>query len=135
MKKYTLIGPFKQILPMTGLPIKGALSDHQLIVIENGGIITEDEKIYAVSSYSELQKEAMELNAEIIPIDSEMVCLPGLIDAHTHICFGGSRANDYALRNAGKTYLAIARAGGGIWDTVIQTRNTATIELVSGIKQ
>src|SRR5690606_15712373 len=135
MKKYTLIGPFKQILPMTGLPLKGALSDHQLTLIENGGILTEDEKIYAVGPYQGLQKEAIELNAKIIPIDSDMVCLPGFIDAHTHICFGGSRTNDYALRNAGKTYLQIAKAGGGIWDTVTQTRNSGAIELVSGIEQ
>lgn len=135
MKQYTFIGPFKQILPMTGLPLKGALSDHQLILVENGGIITEDENIYAVGPYWNLQEEAMELNAEIIPIDSEMVCLPGLIDAHTHICFGGSRANDYAMRNAGKSYQEIAKSGGGIWDTVTQTRKATAIELVSNIKQ
>lgn len=135
MKQYTLIGPFKQILPMTGLPLKGALHDYRLTLIENGGIITEDEKIYAVGRYHDLLSEAKDLHAEVIPIDSEMVCLPGFIDAHTHICFGGSRANDYAMRNSGKTYLEIAETGGGIWDTVIQTRKATTLELVSGIKQ
>lgn len=135
MKQYTLIGPFKQILPMVGLPLKGSLHDHQLPRIKNGGILTEDEKIYAIGPYQDLQKEAVDLNAKIIPINSEMVCLPGLIDAHTHICFSGSRAKDYALRNAGKTYLEIAQAGGGIWDTVTQTRNAGMVDLVSGIKQ
>ncbi|HUH47800.1 MAG TPA: amidohydrolase family protein, partial [Arenibacter sp.] len=135
MNKYTFIGPFSQILPMTGLPLKGALSDHQLTPIENGGILIEDKKIYAVGPYLDLQKEAKDLNANVLPIDSKMVCLPGFIDAHTHICFGGSRAKDYALRNAGKTYQEIAKAGGGIWETVIQTRNTNMGELVSGIKQ
>jgi imidazolonepropionase len=50
------------------------------------------------------------------------VLLPGFVDCHTHICFAGSRAKDYAMRTAGKTYLEIAKAGGGIWDSVTQTR-------------
>lgn len=120
---------------MTGLSLKGALSDHRLTLIENGSIITEDEKIYAVGSYHDLEKEARALNAKYIRINSEMVCLPGFIDSHTHICYGGSRANDYALRNSGKTYLEIAEAGGGIWDTVIQTRKSNAMQLVSAIKK
>ena len=48
--------------------------------------------------------------------------LPGFVDCHTHICFAGSRAKDYAMRIQGKTYLEIAKAGGGIWDSVTQTR-------------
>lgn len=134
MNHYTLIGPFKQLLTMSGLPLKGALQDHQLSLIENGGIITKDKNIHTVGTFSDLQKEAFDLNAKIIIIDSDMVCLPGFIDAHTHICFGGSRANDYSLRNAGKSYLEIAKAGGGIWDTVVQTRKSSSANLVRGIK-
>ncbi|MEQ8422405.1 MAG: imidazolonepropionase [Arenibacter algicola] len=135
MKKYTLIGPFKQILTMTGLPLKGPLSDEQLPILENGGIIMVDDKIHAIGSYPEIQTKANHLNAQNIPIQSNMVCLPGLIDAHTHICFGGSRAKDYALRNSGKTYLEIAKAGGGIWDTVTETRKATTSSLIEGVKK
>ena len=135
MKKYTLIGPFKQILTMTGLPLKGPLSDEQLPILENGGIIMVDDKIHAIGSYPEMQTKANHLNAQNIPIQSNMVCLPGLIDAHTHICFGGSRAKDYALRNSGKTYLEIAKAGGGIWDTVTETRKATTSSLIEGVKK
>ena len=52
-----------------------------------------------------------------------------MIDVHTHICWAGTRANDYALRLAGKTYLEIAEAGGGIWSTVMKTRETSVEEL------
>ncbi|MEQ9581358.1 MAG: imidazolonepropionase, partial [Arenibacter sp.] len=135
MKNYTLIGPFKQILTMAGLPLKGALSDEQLPILENGGIILVDDKIHAIGPYLEIQAEANLLNAENIPIQSNMVCLPGLIDAHTHICFGGSRAKDYALRNSGKTYLEIAKAGGGIWDTVTETRKANKTSLIEGVKK
>jgi imidazolonepropionase len=52
-----------------------------------------------------------------------------MIDAHTHICWAGSRAKDYAMRLSGKTYLEIAAAGGGIWDTVLKTRSASATEL------
>ena len=119
---------------MAGLPLKGALSDEQLPIVENGGIIMVDEKIHAIGTYPQIQAEANGLNAENIHIKTNMVCLPGLIDAHTHICFGGSRAKDYALRNSGKTYLEIAKAGGGIWDTVTETRKATISSLIEGIK-
>ncbi len=135
MNNYSLIGPFKQLLTMSGLPLKGALQDHQLPLIQDAGVLTEDGKIYAVGPFSDLQIEARDLNARILPIEEDMVCFPGFIDAHTHICFGGSRANDYALRNAGKTYLEIAQTGGGIWDTVTQTRKSNSAQLVRGIKE
>ena len=77
MKKYTLIGPFKQILTMTGLPLKGPLSDEQLPILENGGIIMVDDKIHAIGPYPEIQTKANHLIAQNIPIQSNMVCLPG----------------------------------------------------------
>ena len=78
---------------------------------------------------------AKELGAVITTLDGNDVCLPGLVDAHTHICFGGTRANDYAMRNAGKSYLEIAKSGGGIWDTVTQTRKATQAQLIDLIIQ
>lgn len=48
--------------------------------------------------------------------------IPGLIDCHTHLAFGGWRADEFALRIQGISYLDIARQGGGILNTVRQTR-------------
>jgi len=128
MNKTKLIGPFKQIIPMTGLSLKGAISDHQLAIIENGGIIVEAGKIKAIGNFEDLAKNSEGI--EIQELKGNHTCLPGLVDSHTHICFGGSRANDYAMRNAGKSYLEIAKAGGGIWDTVTQTRKASAEELI-----
>ncbi len=50
------------------------------------------------------------------------VVLPGLVDAHTHLVFGGDRAAEYAARCAGATYEELAACGGGIQSTVTQTR-------------
>ena len=47
---------------------------------------------------------------------------PGLIDAHTHLVYGGDRAHEFELRLQGATYEEIARGGGGIRSTVAATR-------------
>ena len=118
---------------MTGLSLKGAISDNQLKIINDGGILIEGEKIHAIGEFAKMSAAAKSNAIEIHQLSGDHTCLPGFVDAHTHICFGGSRAHDYAMRNAGKTYLEIAKAGGGIWDTVTQTRKATKGELVKGI--
>ncbi|QEC78671.1 imidazolonepropionase [Mucilaginibacter ginsenosidivorax] len=127
MKK--LIGPFTQILPLTGLPLKGALKDEQLHIIPNGGVLIEDGLILAVDDFEKLRSNYPSAQTE--EITGNHVLLPGFIDCHTHICFAGSRAKDYAMRNSGKTYLEIAQSGGGIWDSVTQTRAADEATLTS----
>ncbi|QHS55768.1 imidazolonepropionase [Mucilaginibacter sp. 14171R-50] len=131
MKK--LIGPFTQILPLTGLPLKGMLKDEQLHIIPDGGVLVEGGLILAIGDFNELRKAAP--SAQIEEITGQNVLLPGFIDCHTHICFAGNRAKDYAMRIAGKTYLEIAKAGGGIWDTVTQTRAADEASLVALLLQ
>ena len=48
--------------------------------------------------------------------------VPGLVDAHTHLAFGGWRADDFVARVRGESYQQIARRGGGILSTVRKTR-------------
>ena len=57
------------------------------------------------------------------------VCLPGLIDCHTHIVHAGSRQQEFKLRSEGKSYQEIAAAGGGIMSTVRATRAATVDEL------
>lgn len=125
MGRTILIGPFSQVISMGGLSIRGAVSDESLTVIENGGVLTQDGRVVEVGPYNALKDTADEYDL----VKGDAVCLPGFVDAHTHICFAGSRAQDYAMRNAGKTYLEIAKSGGGIWDTVTKTRAASQGEL------
>lgn len=128
MKK--LIGPFTQILPLTGLPLKGALRDEQLHIIPGGGVLVEDGLIIAVDDFNKLRLNYP--SAQIEEIAGDHVLLPGFVDCHTHLCFAGSRAKDYAMRMEGKTYLEIAQSGGGIWDSVTQTR-AADVATLTGL--
>ncbi|RYF25776.1 MAG: imidazolonepropionase [Comamonadaceae bacterium] len=54
---------------------------------------------------------------------------PGLVDCHTHLVYGGQRANEFAMRLAGATYEEVARAGGGIVSSVKATRGASEDEL------
>ena len=125
-----LIGPFTQLLTMDNLPERGKLSDEQLEIIPDAGILHQDGVILAVGNFEQLRKENPGANIEFL--EGDFVCLPGMIDVHTHICWAGSRANDYAMRLAGKTYLEIAEAGGGIWSTVMKTRE-ASMEVLAAL--
>lgn len=126
-----LSGPFKQIITLNNLPLKGKLQDESLEIISNGGIFTENGIIRKVGDFDSLKQQFPD--SEIDFIKGEQIAIPAFVDAHTHICFGGNRANDFAMRNAGKTYLEIAESGGGIWSSVQHTRQASENDLVNGI--
>ena len=64
--------------------------------------------------------------AEVLDANGKLVT-PGLVDAHTHLIFGGWRQHELGLKLHGATYLDILRQGGGILSTVNHTR-AATVE-------
>ncbi|MBE0490454.1 MAG: imidazolonepropionase [Halomonas sp.] len=59
------------------------------------------------------------------------VMTPGLVDCHTHLVFGGSRADEFEARLEGVSYEEIARRGGGILSTVTATREASEDELLA----
>lgn len=130
-----LIGPFKQIVTLAGLPMRGKLSDDQLDIIQNGGIlINSGNTIESVGNFQDLQRNFPDAEIQHSKLQTQnCIVLPAFTDAHTHICFGGSRANDFAMRNAGKSYLEIAAAGGGIWSSVQHTRDASEEQLLAGL--
>ena len=123
-----LIGPIKQVVTLANLPLRGKLADEQLEIIADGGILLDQNTIREVGNYQTLRSENPD--AEMEEVAGEQIVLPAFVDSHTHICFGGNRANDFAMRNAGKSYLEIAESGGGIWSSVQHTRKASEEELL-----
>ena len=131
--KTKLIGPFKQLLTFSGLPEKGPITDEKMPSIEDAGILVKGERIEAVGDFDQLVRDWRVREIDIEEIPADVVGVPGFIDSHTHICYAGTRARDYAMRNAGKSYLEIAKSGGGIWSSVQHTRKADSLELAHGL--
>lgn len=127
MKEEKIFGPFSQVVTMRNLPMKGPLKDNELEIIEAGGIHCIGDKIKDVGSFEDLVSKNP--GATVEKVEGHQVALPGFIDSHTHICFAGNRAMDFAARNAGISYQEIAAAGGGIWNSVNHTRAASQNEL------
>lgn len=93
---------------------------------QNAAILIENGIIARIGSSAELEKEANPTER----FDARgMTAVPGFVDSHTHTVFGGNRANEFAMRSAGKTYQEIAAAGGGILSTMNATRTASHEEL------
>ena len=76
-----LIGPFRQIITLANLPLKGAIHENQVDILENGGIITDNETIVEIGHFETLSQQHP--NIEIERIETEQVLLPGFVDSHT----------------------------------------------------
>ena len=88
--------------------------------IENGAIAIANGKIAWLGT--EAQLPDFDLNTVKVIDGGGTWLTPGLVDCHTHIVYGGNRANEFEMRLEGKSYQEIANAGGGIISTVKATR-------------
>ncbi len=96
-------------------------------IVTNGAIAIEGDRILRVGKRTEL---AGYRARDVVPLGGAWVT-PGLIDCHTHLVFGGTRAAEHAMRRAGATYEEIAKAGGGIASTVAATKNASDKDLMA----
>ena len=89
--------------------------------VADGALALGDGKIVWIGKRNELPADLASLAAQTHDGDGGWVT-PGLVDCHTHLVYGGSRAREFELRLQGATYEEIARQGGGIRSTVTATR-------------
>lgn len=101
------------------------LSPDDLSIIKDGAIAFDENKILWVGKTSDLPAEY----SKIAVNKSGYTLTPELVDSHTHIVFGGNRAQEYADRLNGVSYEEIAKRGGGILLTMKQTNEASADHL------
>lgn len=111
--------------PLGSFPHAGAAQGenrkyHNAAVLCEGGVIRA---VYENGALPEVGADTQTIDAQ------GRLVTPGLIDAHTHLVFGGWRQNEIPLKLKGAGYLDILRAGGGILSTVRATREASEEEL------
>jgi imidazolonepropionase len=94
-----------------------------LNVLKNASIFVEKGTIKHIGSAKRIKKQHTRIDAH-----GCVVC-PGFVDSHTHLVYGGSREDEFALRVTGVKYEKIAKSGGGITSTVRETRKASEAEL------
>ncbi|GLQ94100.1 imidazolonepropionase [Dyella acidisoli] len=99
-------------------------------LLNDAAVACQDGQIVWIGSMRDLPAASAATAREVHDLDGALVT-PGLIDCHTHLVFGGDRAQEFDLRLNGATYEDIARAGGGIVSTVRATRNASEDELLA----
>ncbi len=112
-------------------PVKGRLMSN-ILTINDAFIVIKEGVISVVGNgdFSMYLKPGYETYDAL-----GKVCLPGLVDSHTHLVFGGSREAEFSSKIAGVDYLEILKAGGGILNTVKMTRTASFEELYNQAKK
>ncbi len=116
-------------LPATPLPSADGVWEHLHLAPEAVGagapalrdaaLVVEDGKVRWVGPRVELPARHVAMPRHD---GRDAQVTPGLVDCHTHLVYGGQRANEFAMRLAGASYEEVARAGGGIVSSVRATR-------------
>jgi len=126
-----------EIVTVAGVLRRGA-AQNDIGVIDgevNGAVAAYEGRIVAVGRLDDVERrlEAMGIAASALTrLDAQQgTVTPGLIDPHTHLLFAGTRQAEIELRQRGHSYLEILAAGGGILQTVRETRTATDDELLA----
>lgn len=118
-----------QLVTMAGGPRRGTNEMQNIGLIEGPAVlIIEDGMV----TFAGKQSEAPSMPTSIERIDAKGGCvMPGFVDSHTHLVFGGFREDEFQWRLAGESYMSIMERGGGIASTTKATRAASKDELTS----
>lgn len=118
----TLVTNIGELLTMSGClhDLRSPVAARVLGLVDDAALVVEEGTIAWLGPADELP-EALAEGAERVDAKGKVV-MPGLVECHTHLVFGGHRAHEFALRARGASYEEIAEQGGGIANTVKATR-------------
>jgi imidazolonepropionase len=135
MKKGLIIKNASQIVTMKGKEAKKGPEMNDIGLMERASILIEGETIIMVGQYEDILERVKIKDYDVIDARGKTIT-PGFVDPHTHLVFGGYREDEYGWRLRGDSYVSIMERGGGIVNTVKQTREATFEKLVeSGLKR
>lgn len=98
----------------------------ELGLLKDVSILIADGRIEAIAPLEEIKQTFPHLMERVEVIDAQgKIVMPGLVDCHTHLVHGGTREHELNMRLAGKSYMDIMNAGGGIHYTTTKTREAS----------
>jgi len=129
-----------ELVTCSGFAAKKGPEMAELHIIPDGAVVIREGIIEAVGTTQEVEKKLSKSATDLSEFDTidarNKAVLPGFVDSHTHFIFGGYRAEEFAWRLRGDSYMDIMKRGGGIASTVQATRAASANELLqAGIKR
>ena len=118
-----------ELVTCRGTAPKHGMDMSDIGMIKNGCVVIEDDTIIDVGTTDDILKKYNEAEYRVIDAEGKAV-MPGFIDSHTHLVFGGYRADEFSWRLKGDSYMSIMERGGGITSSVRATRNTSLDEFI-----
>lgn len=132
MKKCSLLIVNGRVATLAGFSTKPQRGSDlgRLQVVDNGAVAVAGQNVVAAGPLEQVKSQAViDADTEIIDAGGRLVT-PGLVDPHTHVVHYGSREQEYQMRLEGTPYIEILKAGGGILNSVRQTRAATRAQLV-----
>lgn len=122
-----LIENIGELVTVAGSTRRGREAMRDIRVLSGpASVLIRDGKIV----YAGPAADCPQVGTEVERIDAEGHCvLPGFVDSHTHLVFGGFREDEFQWRLAGESYMSIMEKGGGIAATTTATREASAEEL------
>ena len=118
----------EQVVTCSGFQAKKGAEMSDLGLISHGSVLVENGIITAIGNADELSKQLK--GSDYTEIDATgKALLPGFVDSHTHLVFGGYREEEFSWRLKGDSYMSIMERGGGIANSVKATRSAKIEQL------